>query len=119
MLGLLQPCPDGSRKGCWKQYVGYMYIAINPSTDTPVCDKFELGSNISSSYIGWHTALEIHGLAHQPFYNAYIGSISRFMRYVDIIETIKMANKKAKEQSFNTLCSFAKPMLAIAPIFYK
>lgn len=56
-----------------------MYIAINPSTDAPVCDKFELGSKISpSSYIGWHTALEFHGLAHQPFYNAYIGSTSRF-----------------------------------------
>lgn len=56
-----------------------MYIAINPSTDAPICDKFEIGSKISTtSYIGWHTALEFHGLAHQPFYNAYIGSISRF-----------------------------------------
>lgn len=45
----------------------------------PMCDKFELSSKISeSSYVGWHTALELHGVAHQPFYNAYVGSKSRF-----------------------------------------
>lgn len=56
-----------------------MYVTIDPSTDAPMCDKFELSSQISeSSYVGWHTALELHGVAHQPFYNAYVGSKSRF-----------------------------------------
>lgn len=56
-----------------------MYVTIDPSTDAPMCDKFELSSKISeSSYVGWHTALELHGVAHQPFYNAYVGSKSRF-----------------------------------------
>lgn len=56
-----------------------MYVTIDPSTDAPMCDKFELSSKISeSSYVGWHTSLELHGVAHQPFYNAYVGSKSRF-----------------------------------------
>ena len=56
-----------------------MYVVIDPATDAPLADKYELGSKISpTSYIGWHTALEFHGVAHQPFYNAYVGSQSRF-----------------------------------------
>lgn len=56
-----------------------MYVATDLATDAPIADKYELASKISeSSYVGWHTALEFHGLAHQPFYNAYVGSKSRF-----------------------------------------
>lgn len=59
-----------------------MYVAINPSTDTPICDKYEISSNVStSSYVGWHTALEFYGVAHQPFYNSYVGSKNRFKNY--------------------------------------
>ena len=56
-----------------------LYVAINPGSDTPIADKYEIASHISSSsYVGWHTALEFHGVAHQPFYNAFVGSESRF-----------------------------------------
>ena len=56
-----------------------LYVAINPVSDTPIADKYEIASHISSSsYVGWHTALEFHGVAHQPFYNAFVGSESRF-----------------------------------------
>ena len=59
-----------------------LYVAINPSSDTPIADKYELCSRISAtSYVGWHTALEFHGVAHQPFYNAYVGSKTRFNQF--------------------------------------
>lgn len=56
-----------------------MYAAIDPATEAPIVDKFELASAISPfSYVGWHTALEFHGIAHQPFYNAFVGIEKRF-----------------------------------------
>lgn len=59
-----------------------MYTTIDPATEAPMCDKYELSSKISStSYVGWHTALEFHGVAHQPFYNVYVGSSSRFKNF--------------------------------------
>ena len=59
-----------------------MYVIIDPTTGAPIADKYELSSKVSAtSYIGWHTALEFHGVAHQPFYNAYVGSQSRFKEF--------------------------------------
>lgn len=56
-----------------------MYLVIDPASGSPLADKYELTSHITtSSYVGWHTALEFHGVAHQPFYNSYVGSNSRF-----------------------------------------
>lgn len=56
-----------------------MYVAVDMATDAPIADKYELATKVSSlSYVGWHSALEFHGLAHQPFYNVYVGSQSRF-----------------------------------------
>lgn len=59
-----------------------MYVIIDPTTGAPIADKYELSCKVSAtSYIGWHTALEFHGVAHQPFYNAYVGSQSRFKEF--------------------------------------
>lgn len=59
-----------------------MYVAIDPMTNAPVVDKYELASKTTPlSYVGWHTALEFHGIAHQSFNNAYIGSKCRFKEY--------------------------------------
>ncbi len=59
-----------------------MYTAIDPSTNKPLVDKYEVASHVSpGSYVGWHTALEFHGLAHQSFFNAYVGSDTRFNKF--------------------------------------
>lgn len=59
-----------------------LYVAINPVSSTPIADKYEICGHISSSsYVGWHTALEFHGVAHQPFYNAFVGSRTRFTAF--------------------------------------
>lgn len=59
-----------------------LYTAIDLASGQPLADKYEVGASISTtSYIGWHTALEFHGLAHQVFFNAYVGSESRFNRF--------------------------------------
>lgn len=65
-----------------------MYAVIDPTTDCIIADKYEIASNVAtSSYVGWHTALELHGVAHQPFYNAFVGNKKRFnnFRFEDIV----------------------------------
>lgn len=59
-----------------------MYVTVDPSTGASSADKYEICSKINSaSYVGWHTAFEFHGVAHQPFYNAYVGSDVRFSKF--------------------------------------
>jgi len=56
-----------------------MYTVTDNASGGPLADKYEISTCLSpTSYIGWHTALEYHGLAHQAFFTAYIGSSSRF-----------------------------------------
>ena len=56
-----------------------MYTAIDPGSDRPVADRYEIAAHISpTSYIGWHSALEFHGLAQQVFFKAYVGNHRRF-----------------------------------------
>lgn len=55
------------------------FCMIDIASGQPVCDKFEIGSHLSpSACIGYHTALEFHGLAHQPFNEALVKSSTRF-----------------------------------------
>ena len=76
---LLQRLRD---KGIVQHIRKNLYTAIDLASEQPLVDKYEVGSSVSpTSYIGWHTALEFHGLAHQVFYNAYVGSESRFNRF--------------------------------------
>ena len=70
------------KKGIVKMVRRNLYTVVDPITSTPVADKYEIATNITAtSYVGWHTALEFHGIAHQPFYNAYVGSKSRFCAF--------------------------------------
>lgn len=59
-----------------------MYTAVDLVSDRPIVDKYEVASRLSpTSYVGWHTALEYHGLAHQTFFTNYVGSSTRFNRF--------------------------------------
>ena len=59
-----------------------LYATVDLSSEQPLANRFEVASSVTStSYLGWHTALEFHGLAHQTFYRAYVGSESRFNRF--------------------------------------
>ncbi len=56
-----------------------MYTVTDYASGSALADKYEIATRLSpTSYVGWHTALEFHGLAHQPFFTAYVGSSSRF-----------------------------------------
>lgn len=45
-----------------------IYCMKDIASGLPVCDKYEIGSHLSpTACISYHTALEFHGLAHQPF----------------------------------------------------
>ncbi len=55
------------------------YCMVDIASKQPVCDKFEIGSHLSpTACIGYHTALEFHGLAHQPFNEVFVKSLTRF-----------------------------------------
>lgn len=55
------------------------YCMVDIASGGPVCDKFEIGSHLSeTACIDYHTALEFHGLAHQPFNEVFVKSKSRF-----------------------------------------
>lgn len=70
------------KAGLIKQVRRNMYATVDLASDAPMADKYEIASRISeTSYVGWHTALEFHGLAHQPFYNAFVGSSTRFNNF--------------------------------------
>ena len=59
-----------------------LYTTVDLSSGQPTVNRFEVASSVTpSSYVGWHTALEFHGLAHQVYYKAYVGSESRFNRF--------------------------------------
>lgn len=59
-----------------------LYVTTDPTSDAPVADKYEVASRVTDdSYVGWHTAMEFHGIAHQPFYNAFVGSGRRFANF--------------------------------------
>ncbi len=55
------------------------YCMVDIASKQPVCDKYEIGSHLSpTACISYHTALEFHGLAHQPFNVVFVKSLSRF-----------------------------------------
>jgi len=59
-----------------------MYVTIDMLSDRPSADKYEIASSIGkNTYVGWHTAFEFHGVAHQPFYNVFVGSDVRFKNF--------------------------------------
>lgn len=69
-------------RGIIRQIRKNMYTAIDLASGGPVADRYEVASHISpSSYVGWHSALEYHGLAHQLFFDMYVGSVSRFSNF--------------------------------------
>jgi len=59
-----------------------MYVTVDMFSDRPSADKYEIASAIGrSAYVGWHSAFEFHGVAHQPFYNVFVGSDVRFKNF--------------------------------------
>ena len=49
------------------------YCMKDIASGLPVCDKYEIGSHLSpTACISYHTALEFHGLAHQPFNEFFV-----------------------------------------------
>lgn len=55
------------------------YCMVDIASKQPVCNKYEIGSHLSpTACISYHTALEFHGLVHQPFNEVFVKSLSRF-----------------------------------------
>ena len=69
------------------------YCMKDIASGLPVCDKYEIGSHLShTACISYHTALEFHGLAHQPFNEVFVKSMTRFnspyVRVTDVESTL-------------------------------
>lgn len=59
-----------------------MYSVMDLSTGKALADAYEIATRISpSAYVGWHSALEFYGLAHQTFYMMFVGSDTRFNNF--------------------------------------
>lgn len=59
-----------------------LYSVCDLATGVTLANKFEIGSNISSSsYISYRSAFEYYGIAHQIYYDIYISSSSRFNNF--------------------------------------
>ena len=55
------------------------YCMKDIASGLPVCDKYEIGCHLSpTACISYHTALEFHGLAHQPYNEVFAKSMTRF-----------------------------------------
>lgn len=66
------------RQGIAMQIRRNLYCMVDPVSGQPTVNKFEIGSRLSdSSYISHHTALEFHGIAHQPFNEVMVTSSTR------------------------------------------
>ena len=56
-----------------------LYCAVDIASGQSVCRKYEIGSHLSeTACIGYHSALEFHGIAHQPFNEVFVKSQTRF-----------------------------------------
>ena len=59
-----------------------LYVAINPETDAPVCNAFEIASGISEDgTISHHSAFEYYGMANQIYNEIYVSSDKRFASF--------------------------------------
>lgn len=70
------------QQGIIKMIRRNMYVAIDPTSDTPLADKYESASNISSdSYVGWHTARSFMGLhiKHSSTHTLVAKPVSRIL----------------------------------------
>ena len=66
------------RQGLAMQIRRNLYCMVDPVSGQPTVNKFEIGSRLSdSAYISHHTALEFHGIAHQPFNEVMVTSSTR------------------------------------------
>lgn len=56
-----------------------LYCACDLATKSPVPEKMQIASALSeTACVGYHSALEYHGLCHQVFYSVYVQSKNRF-----------------------------------------
>ena len=72
-----------------------LYSAVSLSDKTPVADKFEIASKItSSSFVSHHSAFEFYGIANQVFNEMHVSSDSKFNDfYFDGLEYKYIQNK--------------------------
>ena len=67
------------KKGWIRSIRRNTFCVVDMASGLPVCDKFEIGSHLSdTACIAYHSAMEFHGMAHQPFYETFVKSKSRF-----------------------------------------
>ncbi len=66
-------------KGLVRKIRRNMYSCVNPATGELVASRYQIACAVSSSaYLSHHTAFEFHGVAHQVYYEMYVGSLARF-----------------------------------------
>ena len=60
-----------------------LYVALDPSTNEPLWNSYEISSKINGNcWVSHHSALELHGLANQVFNDIYVSSQKRFSKFI-------------------------------------
>ena len=87
------------RQGIAMQIRRNLYCMVDPVSGQPTVSKYEIGSHLAtSSYISYHTALEFHGIAHQPFNEVMVSCNSRITPFFfDDIDYHIFQDKLGKE----------------------
>lgn len=89
------------KKGFIKKVRNNLYVAINPATNTPFANKYQIGSSInSSSYVSYMTAFEYFGFQDQVKNICYVSSYQRFNAFEFEGVTYKCVPIKVKEGVF-------------------
>jgi predicted transcriptional regulator of viral defense system len=70
------------KSGSAKKVRRGLYVMVDVATGGVLSTRYEIGSKISeTSFIGYHSAFEFHGFAHQAFSQLFVGSDSRFSSF--------------------------------------
>ena len=70
------------RQGVAVKIRNNMYTCISGETGSPVANRFQIASSITStSYITHHSALEYYGIMDQVFHEVYVASLKPFSEF--------------------------------------
>ena len=59
-----------------------LYCVLNLGTSAPEASKFQIATSITpTATVAYHSAMEYHGFAHQPFYELSVASATRFTSF--------------------------------------
>ena len=103
------------RQGLAMQIRRNLYCMVDPVSGQPTVSKYEIGSRLSeSAYISYHTALEYHGIAHQPFNEVMVTSTSRITSFT--FDNMDYSIYQSKLETDGVISPKGNPMVKVTDL---